>query len=67
MALAYLIYEYGQNDLSDNDTQISSPGLGFQLLPIPHVEFQVEYQRRSFESDPSNPEHRSFITFHLYH
>lgn len=65
--LAYLIYEHEQNDLSDSDTQVTSPGLGFQLLPVPHVEFQVEYQRRSYKSDPSNPEHRSFITFHLYH
>ena len=65
--LVYLIYEYAQNNLSDNDTRVSSPGLGFQLLPIPHVEFQVEYQRRSYTSDPRNPEHRSFFTFHLYH
>ena len=63
--LAYLIYEHEQDDLSDSKTQVNSSGVGFQLLPIPHVEFQVEYQRRRYKSDPGNPEHRSFITFQL--
>jgi hypothetical protein len=65
--LAYLIYEHAQEDLSESETQIKSPGVGVQLLPIPHVEFQFEYQKRKYESDPENPEHRSFLTFHLYH
>ena len=65
--MAYLIFEHGQENLSDSETQINSPGIGFQFLPIPHVEFQAEYQRRVYERDSSNPEHRSFVTFHLYH
>jgi hypothetical protein len=65
--LPYLIFEHSQEDLNQSETQINSPGIGFQLLPIPHVEFQLEYQRRTFKRDSSNPEHRSFLTFHLYH
>jgi len=65
--LGYFIFEHSQENLSDSETQVNSPGLGLQLLPIPHVEFQLEYQRRQYKSDPGNPEHRSFITFHLYH
>jgi hypothetical protein len=65
--LAYIIYEYAQADLSNNLTQIYSPGIGLQFLPVPHVEFQLEYQRRTYRSQSGNPEHRSFFTFHLYH
>lgn len=64
---AYLIYEYEQNDVSSNATQINSPGVGFQFLPIPHVEFQVEYQRRVYKKDPNNPNHYLYTIFHLYH
>lgn len=65
--MAYLLYEYAQENLSKSETQVNSPGIGFQFLPIPHVELQFEYQMRTYKSDPGNPEHRSFITFHLYH
>ncbi len=65
--LGYFIFEHSQSNLKESSTMITSPGLGFQLLPLPHIEFQVEYQRRSFVSKPGNPEHRSFLTMHLYH
>jgi len=65
--MAYFIFEHSQSNLSDSKTLITSPGVGFQFLPIPHVEIQLEYQRRTYKSDPNNKEHRSFITAHLYH
>lgn len=64
---SYLIFEHAQSNLSENLTQINSPGVGFQFLPIPHFEFQLEYQRRLYKREPSNPEHRGFLAFHLYH
>ncbi|OUS00159.1 hypothetical protein A9Q84_02965 [Halobacteriovorax marinus] len=63
----YFVFEHSQNDLSKNESLILSPGVGVQLLPIPHVEVQLEYQRRSYQVAKNNPEHRSFMIFHLYH
>lgn len=65
--LAYLIFEHGQSNLDDHEQLITSPGLGFQFLPIPHLEIQLEYQKRSYHVDLDNPEHRSFALVHLYH
>lgn len=65
--LGYLLFEHSQKNLDDHETLITAPGFGFQFLPISHVELQFEYQRRSYESDVGNVEHRSFFTFHLYH
>ena len=65
--MPYLVFEHSQTNLSSNETLILSPGAGFQFLPIPHVEIQGEYQKRSYENQPSNPEDRIFITMHLYH
>jgi hypothetical protein len=65
--MPYLVFEHSQSDLSENETLILSPGTGFQFFPIPHVELQAEYQRRSNKSTPDNPENRIFFTMHLYH
>jgi len=65
--LGYFVFEHSQSNLEDNDSLILSPGIGLQLLPIPHVEVQLEYQKRRFQNDRENPEHRSFMVFHLYH
>ena len=64
---SYLIFEHQQTDLSDDETKAISPGVGFQFLPVAHIELQFEYQQRTYLNDPNNPEHRSFVTFHLYH
>lgn len=65
--MPYFVFEHSQSNLSDNETLILSPGLGVQFLPIPHVELQAEFQRRSRESQPDNPETRIFAMLHLYH
>jgi hypothetical protein len=65
--MPYLFFEHQQTDLSSNQTLISAPGIGLQFLPVPHVELQAEYQQRHAKSTPGNTDHRSFITFHLYH
>ena len=65
--MPYLVFEHAQTNISDNETLILSPGAGFQFLPIPHVELQAEYQRRSYENQPGNHEDRLFLTMHLYH
>jgi len=65
--MPYLFIEHQQTNLSSNESLIMAPGLGLQLLPFPHVEFQAEYQQRHAKSAPDNTEHRSFVTFHLYH
>ena len=64
---SYLLFEHAQTNLSDNNTLITAPGVGFQFLPIPHVELQIEYQRRKRNGLKGNPEHRSFAVLHLYH
>jgi hypothetical protein len=66
-AMPYVFIEQQQTDLSANETLVLGPGVGFQFLPLPHVEFQAEYQQRHAKSAPDNTEHRSFVTFHLYH
>lgn len=63
----YLIFERAQSNLKDKESLITAPGLGLQFLPIPHFEIQAEYSRRISHADFSNPEHRSFLTLHLYH
>lgn len=65
--MSYLFFEQQQTDLSSNETLVLGPGVGFQFLPLPHVEFQAEYQQRHAKSASNNTEHRSFLTFHLYH
>lgn len=64
---SYFVFEHAQTNLSDSKTLVTSPGIGFQFLPIPHVELQIEYQRRKRQSQKDNPEHRSFAVLHLYH
>lgn len=64
---SYLFFEYGQDDLSNNKTLQTAPGIGLQLLPIAHVEIQAEYQRTKFQSAPENINHAGFVIFHLYH
>lgn len=64
--LPYFIFEHAQNNLDDNESLISSPGIGAQLLPIPHLEVQLEYQKRTFHSQLSNPQDRFFAVMHLY-
>lgn len=65
--MPYLVFEHSQSNVSDNETLILSPGAGFQFLPIPHVELQAQYQKRSYESQPGNTEDKIFLTMHLYH
>jgi hypothetical protein len=66
--LAYFIYEHAQSDLRQSrQSLITSPGVGFQWLPIAHVEFQFEHQYRTAYATKDNPEHRSFLVMHLYH
>jgi hypothetical protein len=65
--LAYFIYEHAQTDLRESRQSLTtSPGLGFQWLPIAHVELQFEHQYRTIVAR-NNPEHRSFLMLHLYH
>jgi hypothetical protein len=65
--MGYFIFEHGQSDMDDHELLVTSPGIGFQFLPIPHVEILVEYQKRTYHNDLDNPEHRSFALVHLYH
>lgn len=66
--LGYFVYEHSQTDL-DNSRQslTTSPGVGFQWLPISHFELQFEHQYRTAYAQKDNPEHRSFLALHVYH
>lgn len=65
--LGYFIYEHSQTNLRQTRQSLTtSPGLGFQWLPIAHVELQFEHQYRTVVAN-DNPEHRSFLMLHLYH
>ena len=65
--LGYLVLEHKQDDMGDSDSFTYSPGVGFQLLPLPHFEIQGEAQRRINIRDRDNPENRLFLTLHVYH
>lgn len=65
--VGHLVFEHGQADLSDGNTLTTAPGAGFRFLPLPHVELNLEYQRKRYASDSGNPEHRTFLLLHLYH
>lgn len=66
--MGYFVYEQLQSDLRQSrQTLTTSPGLGFQWLPLPHFELQFEHQYRTQYAQKDNPEHRSFLTLHLYH
>ncbi len=63
----YFIYEHKQTDLSQSRlTMTQSPGLGLQFFPLSHLEIQLEYQYRVNQRTKKNPEHRSFLLFHVY-
>lgn len=64
---AYLVFEHAQSNLDEYETLITSPGLGLQLLPIAHLEVQLEYQKREFHNDLGNVQDRFFAVMHLYH
>jgi hypothetical protein len=66
--LGYAVYEQAQSDLEfSRQTLTTAPGLGFQWLPIAHLELQFEHQYRTVYQTKENPEHRTFLTVHLYH
>lgn len=63
----YFVYEHKQTDLEESrNSMTTSPGLGFQFFPIAHFEIQFEHQYRTLLSQSDNPEHRSFVVFHVY-
>ncbi|NJL23878.1 MAG: hypothetical protein HC902_00950 [Calothrix sp. SM1_5_4] len=64
--LPYFFHEYLHPDLGDRKTKQSSPGVGLQWLPIPHVEIQAEYKRQTLESRPTQPNNVGWLLFHLY-
>lgn len=64
----YVVYEHMQTDLDQTrDSLTTSPGLGFQWLPVPHIEIQFEHQYRTAYRTKDNPNHISFLMLHLYH
>jgi len=63
----YAVYEHRQSDLKETRLSMTqSPGLGIQFFPISHLEIQFEHQYRINQRSKDNPEHRSFLLFHLY-
>jgi len=64
----YFVYEHQQTDLEQSrQTMTTSPGVGINFFPISHVEVQFEHQYRTAHATKDNPDHRSFLVFHLYH
>ncbi len=63
----YFVFEHKQSNLHLNETLVLSPGVGFQMLPLPHFELNAEYQQRTSKNDSANKEDRIFLTLHLYH
>lgn len=60
---AYAIYDFRQTE-SQSDSRMVAPGLGFQWLPMPHIELQMEYQAMRFKSQAVT--HFGFFLFHVY-
>lgn len=64
--LPYLFGEYLQTDLNDTRTQQSSVGMGLQFLPVPHLEFQMEYKKGLNRGVPVNQSDSGWLLFHIY-
>lgn len=61
---AYTLYDQIEV-LGRNDSSTMAPGLGFQWLPFPHLELQVEWQSITTEGGPST--NRALALFHVYY
>ncbi|MGE0763433.1 MAG: hypothetical protein AB7N80_09145 [Bdellovibrionales bacterium] len=61
----YVVYEYLHSNMFNED-KIKSPGVGFQFLPLPHLEFQAEYQRQSGLPAAGLENDSVFLLLHFY-
>lgn len=64
--LGYLVFEHSSRAAPSGYGLTTSPGLGFQWLPIPHVEIQTEYQIRTESTSNGDPNHIAWVLLHLY-
>lgn len=71
--MAYLLYEHASIDRGNSYSLTQKPGFGFQWLPVPHINLQLEYQRSVADTaipgapgSYQNPNNIGFIMLHTY-
>jgi len=62
----YLVFEAQQTSLADPTSQSLKPGLGFQWIPIPHLELQAEYQRVTNSRSPGEHADVAWLITHFW-
>lgn len=62
----YLVAEVLQRDLDDVKTRVNSHGFGTKINPLPHIEFQFEYQRRRDRGSRTIDSDFAWGLFHFY-
>ncbi|MCB0411442.1 MAG: hypothetical protein KDD22_02880 [Bdellovibrionales bacterium] len=63
---AYGIFEHASKDAMSGYVLTQAPGVGWQWLPFPHIELQMEYERKTVSNVPREVEHVGWLIFHLY-
>ncbi|MBH46882.1 MAG: hypothetical protein CME71_01785 [Halobacteriovorax sp.] len=62
----YLVSDFVQRDLSKHNTRTSLLGIGTQWLPLAHIEFQVEIQKRIDRTPRRIASNIAWMMFHFY-
>lgn len=62
----YFFGEHLQTGLNDSRTRQSAVGMGLQFLPLPHIEFQIEYKKGVNRSLPVGQSDSGWFLFHIY-